>query len=72
MEGTFEWKGDPVPGFGQCVFADIPITKLLLDYDTKKWDAQLATDEAGRQVLVMKNKTKNVQKKCVVKWSVTD
>lgn len=71
-EGVFEWKGDPVPAFGQCIFADVPQTKILLDFDTKKWDAAVENGDGGRQVLVMRNKTKNAQKKCVVRWSVQE
>jgi hypothetical protein len=70
MSGVYEWTGDPVPPNGECSFPNIPPVKLELDFDTKKWDAQLV-GEAGAQVLVLRNKDKKTQKKCVVRWTVT-
>jgi hypothetical protein len=71
MTGVFEWTGDPVPPNGECSFPNIPPVKLQLDFDTKKWEARLEAGGAGGQVLVMRNKDKKTQKKCVVRWTVT-
>jgi hypothetical protein len=70
MSGTFESSGEPIPQNGEYVFANIPPMKLLLDFDTKHWEARLAPGDGQTQVLVMRNKGKGPQKKCVVKWSV--
>jgi hypothetical protein len=70
MSGTFQSTGDPIPENGEYVFPNIPPVKLLLDFDTKHWEARLAPGEAGTQVLILRNKGKGPQKKCVVHWSV--
>jgi hypothetical protein len=72
MSGTFESKGDPIPQNGECVFPNIPPVKLLLDFDTKHWEARLEPGDGNTQSLVMRNKGKGSQKKCVVRWSVVD
>jgi hypothetical protein len=70
MAGTFESNGDPIPPNAEYVFTNIPPLKLLLDFDTKHWEARLAPGEGQTQVLILRNKGKNTQKKCVVRWSV--
>ena len=70
MAGTFESNGDPIPQNGEVVFSNIPPLKLLLDFDTKHWEARLAQGEGQSQVLILRNKGKGPQKKCVVRWSV--
>jgi hypothetical protein len=72
MSGTFDWTGDPIPQNGECAFPNIPPVKLLLDFDTKHWEARLEPGDGNTQVLVMRNKGKGTQKKCVVKWSVME
>jgi hypothetical protein len=69
MAGTFEWD-DPTPQNGEVVFTNVPPLKLVLDFDTQHWDARLAPGEGQSQVLVLRNKSKGPQKKCVVRWSV--
>ncbi len=71
MSGTYESTGDPIPPGGDYVFPNIPAVKLQLDFDTKRWDARLAFAEDGTQVLVLHNKDKKAQKRCVVHWVVT-
>jgi len=70
MAGTFESNGDPIPQGGEVVFPDIPPVKLLLDFDTKHWAARLAPGEGQTQVLILTNKGKGTQKKCIVRWTV--
>lgn len=68
--GTFESTGGPIPPGGEYVFADIPQVKLLLDFDTKHWEARLEPGAGQTQVLVLRNTGKGPQKRCVVHWSV--
>jgi len=70
MSGTFESTGDPIPQNGEYVFPNIPPVKLMLDFDTKHWEARLAPGEGQTQVLVLRNKGKGPQKKIVVHWTV--
>ena len=70
MSGTFECRGDPIPQGGEYVFLNIPQAHLMLDFDTKKWEARLAPGEGQTQVLVLKNKGNRTEKKCAVHWSV--
>jgi len=70
MSGTLESSGDPIPQNGEYVFENIPQVKLLLDFDTKHWEARLAPGEAQAQVLILRNKGKGPQKRCVVHWTV--
>ncbi len=70
MSGTFEWHGEPIPQNGECVFPNIPPVHLMLDFDTKRWDARLDNSEGQTQRLVMTNKSKGTQKKLVVRWSI--
>jgi hypothetical protein len=70
MSGTFESSGDPIPRNGEYVFPNIPPVKLLLDFDTKHWEARLAPGEGQTQILVLRNKSKGPQKRCVVHWTV--
>lgn len=70
MSGTLESSGDPIPQNGEYVFSDIPQVKLLLDFDTKHWEARLAPGEGQSQVLILRNKGKGSQKRCVVHWTV--
>jgi hypothetical protein len=70
MSGTFESTGGPIPPNGEYVFPNIPPVKLLLDFDTKHWEAHLAPGEGQTQVLVLHNIGKGAQKHCVVHWSV--
>jgi hypothetical protein len=71
MSGTFESTGEPIPQNGEVVFPNIPPLKLTLDFDTKHWEARLAPGEGHTQVLVLRNKGRGPQKKCVVHWTVT-
>jgi len=68
--GTFESTGGPIPQNGEYVFPNIPPVKLLLDFDTKHWEARLAPGEGQTQVLVLRNIGKGPQKKCVVHWTI--
>lgn len=70
MSGTFEWHGDPIPQNGECVFPNIPPVHLMLDFDTKRWEARLENADGQTQQLVMTNKGKGTQKKLVVHWSI--
>ncbi|MGD1073753.1 MAG: hypothetical protein ABSB15_26885 [Bryobacteraceae bacterium] len=68
--GTFESTGGPIPENTEYVFTNLPPVKLLLDFDTKHWDARLEPGEGQTQVLVLRNKGKGAQKRCVVHWTV--
>jgi hypothetical protein len=68
--GTFESTGDPIPENGEYLFPNVPPVKLLLDFDTKHWEARLEPGEGQTQVLVLRNKGKGPQKRCVVHWTV--
>lgn len=70
MSGTFQSSGDPIPQNGEYIFTNIPPVKLLLDFDTKHWEARLEPGEGGTQNLVLRNKGKGSQKRVVVHWSV--
>jgi hypothetical protein len=70
MSGTFESTGGPIPQNGEYVFPNIPPVKLVLDFDTKHWEARLAPGEGQTQVLVLRNKGKGPQKKIVVHWTI--
>ncbi|HZL55744.1 MAG TPA: hypothetical protein VFC21_01605 [Bryobacteraceae bacterium] len=70
LSGIFVSTGDPIPENGEYVFPNIPPIKLLLDFDTKHWEARLAPGEGQTQVLVLRNKGRGAQKHCVVRWSV--
>lgn len=70
LSGTFESTGGPIPPDGEYTFPNIPPVKLLLDFDTKHWEARLEQGEGQTQVLVLHNKGKGAQKHCVVHWSV--
>ena len=68
--GTFVSTGGPLPQNGEYVFANIPPVKLLLDFDTKHWEARLEPGAGQTQVLVLRNKGNGPQKRCVVHWTV--
>jgi hypothetical protein len=68
--GTLECIGNPIPQNGEYVFRNLPLAKLELDYDTKTWEAYLATGEGQTQKLILRNKTRGSQKRCVVHWTV--
>jgi hypothetical protein len=68
--GTFESTGGPIPQNAEYVFLNVPPVKLLLDFDTKHWEARLEPGEGKTQVLVLRNKGKGPQKRCVVHWTV--
>jgi hypothetical protein len=68
--GTFQSTGGPIPQNAEYVFHDVPPVKLLLDFDTKHWEARLEPGDGGAQVLVLKNIGKGPQKRCVVHWSL--
>ena len=70
LSGTFESTGGPIPQNGEYVFPNIPPVHLLLDFDTKHWEARLEQGEGQTQNLVLHNKGKGPQKRCVVHWSV--
>jgi hypothetical protein len=70
MSGTYQSTGGPIPPGGEYTFPNIPPVKLLLDFDTKHWEARLAPGEGQTQVLVLTNKGKSAQKKCVVHWTI--
>jgi hypothetical protein len=70
QSGTFESTGGPIPQNGEYVFPNVPPVKLLLDFDTKHWEARLEPGEGQTQVLILKNKGKGPQKRCVVHWSI--
>jgi hypothetical protein len=68
--GTLESTGNPIPQNAEYVFRNLPPVKIQLDYDTRIWDARLATGEGQTQRLIVKNKSSGPQKRCVVHWSV--
>jgi len=68
--GTFESQGEPIPQNAEYVFRNIPPGKLVLDFDTKHWEARLAPGEGQAQVLVLRNIGKGPQKRCVVHWTL--
>jgi hypothetical protein len=70
MSGTFQSSGDPIPQNGEYVFTNIPPVNLLLDFDTRHWEARLEPAEGGTQNLILRNKGKGSQKRVVVHWSV--
>ena len=70
QSGTLESSGGPIPQNAEYVFRNLPPVKLLLDYDTKIWDARLAPGEGQTQRLILKNKSSGPQKRCVVHWDV--
>ena len=70
LSGTFESTGGPIPQNGEYVFPNIPPVHLLLDFDTKHWEARLEPGDGQTQVLVLRNKGKGPQKRVVVHWSV--
>ena len=70
LSGTFESTGGPIPQNGEYVFPNIPPVHLLLDFDTKHWEARLEQGDGQTQVLVLHNKGKGPQKRVVVHWSV--
>jgi hypothetical protein len=70
MSGIFESTGDPIPQNGEYVFPNVPPVHLLLDFDTKHWEARLAPGEGQTQTLILRNKGKGPQKKVVVRWTV--
>jgi hypothetical protein len=70
LSGTFESTGGPIPQNGEYVFPNIPPVHLLLDFDTKHWEARLEQGDGQTQVLVLRNKGKGPQKHVVVRWSV--
>jgi hypothetical protein len=70
LSGTFESTGGPIPQNGEYVFPNIPPVHLLLDFDTKHWEARLEQGDGQTQVLVLRNKGKGPQKRVVVHWSV--
>jgi hypothetical protein len=70
LSGTFESTGGPIAQNGEYVFPNIPPLHLLLDFDTKHWEARLEPGDGQTQVLVLHNKGKGPQKRVVVHWSV--
>jgi len=72
MAGTFESTGGPIPQNAEYVFPNVPPVKLLLDFDTKKWEARLQAGEGNTQVLVLRNVSRGPQKRCVVRWTVIE
>jgi hypothetical protein len=70
LSGTYESTGGPIPQNGEYVFPNIPPVHLLLDFDTKHWEARIEPGDGQTQVLVLRNKGKGPQKHCVVHWSV--
>jgi hypothetical protein len=67
--GTLECTGGPIPQNGEFVF-NLPLVNLLLDYDTKNWDARLAPGDGQTQRLILTNKSSSPQKRCKVRWSI--
>jgi hypothetical protein len=70
MSGTFASTGGPIPQNGEYVFTNLPPGKLLLDFDTKHWEARLAQGDGQTQVLVLRNIGKGPQKRCEVRWTL--
>lgn len=70
MSGTFQSTGEPIPQNGEYVFPNIPPVHLMLDFDTKHWEARLAPGDGQTQILVLKNIGKGPQKRVVVRWTV--
>jgi hypothetical protein len=68
--GTLSSSGGPIPENGEYVFTNIPPGNLQLDFDTKHWEARLAEGDGQTQVLVLTNKGRGPQKRCVVHWSI--
>lgn len=72
LAGTFESTGGPIPQNAEYVFLNVPPVKLLLDFDTKRWEARLQPGEGDTQVLVLRNTSKGPQKRCIVRWTVIE
>jgi hypothetical protein len=68
--GTLECGGPAIPQNAEYVFRNLPLAKMQLDYDTRKWDARLAPGEGQTQRLVLRNTSAGPQKRCVVHWSI--
>jgi hypothetical protein len=70
MSGTLESKGSPIPSDGEYVFRNLPHARILLDYDTSVWEATFEPSEGLPAKLVVRNKSANQQKRCVMRWTV--
>jgi hypothetical protein len=68
--GTLECSGGSIPQNAEYVFRNLPLAKMQLDYDTRKWDARLAPGEGQTQRLILRNTSAGPQKRCVVHWSI--
>ena len=70
--GTLECGGSPVPQNAEYVFRNLPLGKLKLDYDTKIWEARLVPGDGQTQKLILRNRSSGSQKRCTVRWMVTE
>ncbi|MEO8051788.1 MAG: hypothetical protein ABI833_15320 [Acidobacteriota bacterium] len=68
--GTLECSGGQIPQNAEYVFHNLPPGTLQLDYDAKTWDARLVAGEGQTQRLILKNKSRGPQKRCMVQWRV--
>jgi hypothetical protein len=69
--GTLECAGGPIPQNAEYVFRNLPPMKMQLDYDRKIWDATLAPSDGQTQKLILRNKSSGPQKRCVVRWTLS-
>jgi hypothetical protein len=68
--GTLECSAAAIPQNAEYVFRNLPLAKMQLDYDTRKWDARLAPGEGQTQRLILRNTSTGPQRRCVVHWSI--